>query len=62
MWSDLIVFAEPNIKFGLQFVDRTIHLFAERDAVELVQHGFVEAFANAIGLRALIPAAWNSDS
>jgi hypothetical protein len=27
--------------------------FAERDAVELVQHGFMEAFADAVGLRAL---------
>jgi hypothetical protein len=32
---------------------RRIYLFAECDTVELVQHGFVEAFADAVGLRAL---------
>ncbi len=30
-----------------------IHLFAERDTIELVQHGLMEAFADTIGLRAL---------
>ena len=29
------------------------HLFAERDTVELVEHGLVEAFTDAVGLRAL---------
>jgi TetR/AcrR family transcriptional regulator, transcriptional repressor for nem operon len=41
MWSRLIVFADPQIEIDLQVVDRTIHLFAERDTVELVQHGLV---------------------
>src|SRR5256886_16479656 len=53
MWPRLIVFAKPQIKIGLQLVDRTIHLFAEGDAVELVEHGLVEALADAVGLRAL---------
>src|SRR6266700_1593522 len=52
-WPRLIVFANPQIKIGLELVDRTIHLFAESDAVELVEHGLVEALADAVGLRAL---------
>ena len=53
MWPLLIVLADPQIEIGLQLVDRTIHLFTERDTVELVEHRSVEAFADAVGLRAL---------
>jgi hypothetical protein len=53
MWPLLIVLVDPQIEMGLQLVDRTIHLFAERDTIELVEHGFVEALADAVGLRAL---------
>src|SRR5690242_11144484 len=53
MWPLLIVLMDPQIEIGLQLVDRTIHLFAERDTVELVEHRFVEALADAVGLRAL---------
>ncbi len=53
MWPCLIVLADPQIDVDLQLVDRTIHLFSKRDAVELVEHGFVEALADAVGLRAL---------
>jgi len=53
MWTLLIEVADPQIEIGLQLVDRTIHLFAERDTVELVEHGLVEAFTDAVGLRAL---------
>ena len=53
MWPLLIVLADPQIEISLQFVDRTIHLFPERDTVELVEHRSVEAFADAVGLRAL---------
>src|SRR6186713_298128 len=53
MWPCLIVFADPHIDVDLQLVDRTIHLFSKRDPVELVEHGFVEALADAVGLRAL---------
>ncbi len=44
---------ESDIEIGLQLIDRTIHLFLEGDTVELVQRSFVEAFADAVGLRAL---------
>jgi hypothetical protein len=36
-----------------QLVDRTIHLLAEGDMIELVEYGLVEALADTIGLRAL---------
>src|SRR6516225_6877614 len=53
MWPLLIVLADPQIEIGLQLVERTIHLFAECDTIELVEHGLVEALTDAVGLRAL---------
>ena len=53
MWPRLIIFLNPGIQVGLQLVDRTIHLLAEGDTIELVEHRFVEALADAVGLRAL---------
>jgi hypothetical protein len=53
MWPRLIVFLDPGIQIGLQLVNRTIHLLAERDTVEFVEHGLVKALADAVGLRAL---------
>src|SRR5215203_6328583 len=53
MWPCLIVLSDPQIDVDLQLVDRTIHLFSKRDPVELVEHGLVEALADAVGLRAL---------
>jgi hypothetical protein len=38
MWPLLIVLSNPNIEIGLQHVDRTVHLFAERDTVKFVEH------------------------
>ena len=49
----LVVFGDPRIKIGLQLVDCAVDLFAERNPIELVQDGAMEALANAIGLRAL---------
>ena len=48
-----IVIADPQIEIGLQLVDRMIHLLAEGDTVEFVEHGFVESLSDPIGLRAL---------
>src|SRR3954470_24496759 len=53
MWPFFVVLTDPCIEIDLQFVDRTIHLLAERDTIELVQHGLVEALADAVGLRTL---------
>jgi hypothetical protein len=53
MWPRFIVFLDPGIQIGLQLVDRTIHLLAEGDTLEFVEHGPVEALTGAVGLRAL---------
>ena len=53
MWPRLIVSRDPRIQVGLQLVDRTVHLFAERYTIEFVEHGLVEPFTDAVGLRAL---------
>src|SRR5260221_614172 len=53
MWPPLIIVDESSIEVGLQLRDCPIDLFAEGYPVELVQHGAVEALANAVGLRAL---------
>src|ERR1700730_15031073 len=45
MWPRLVVFADPHIKIGLELVNGTVHLFAERDAIKLMEHGLVEALA-----------------
>ena len=63
MWPHLIVFRDPGIQIGLQLVDRTIHLLAERDTIELVEHRFMEALADSIRLRALgLGAVWSTSS
>ena len=48
MGPRLIVLVNPDIEIGLQLVDETIHLFAERDTVKLIEHGLVEALADAV--------------
>jgi hypothetical protein len=49
-----IVLADPQIQVGLQLVDCTVHLFAERDAVEFVEHSPVEALPDAVGRGLLV--------
>ena len=53
MWPSLIIIDEPSIEVGLQLLNGPVDLFAERDAVELVEQGAMEAFADSVGLRAL---------
>ena len=48
----LVIFGNPGIEVGLQLVDCRVEFFSESDSVELVEHGFVEALADAICLRA----------
>ena len=52
MWPLLVVFRHPLIQIGLQFVKGVVYLFSEGHLVELLQHRFVEAFADAVGLGA----------
>src|SRR6266699_2286843 len=47
MWPRLIVFANPQIKIGLELVDRTILLFAE-DAVGLRALGLGPRMVNVL--------------
>lgn len=54
MWARLIILRYPAIEVGLpQLGDRPVQGFAERHAIELVKHRFVEPLANTICLRAL---------
>src|SRR6185312_6787094 len=53
MRSTIVVFDEPGVEVGLQLVDGVINLLAEGDPVKLVQDSAMEAFADAIRLRAL---------
>lgn len=57
MWAYFVVLPDPGIEIGLQLIDGTIHLLAECDTIEFVQHGLVEALTDAVGLRALGPGA-----
>ena len=53
MRSSLIVFDDPSVEIGLQLVDHPVDLLAESHPIELIQHGAMEALADAVGLRAL---------
>src|ERR1700731_3471989 len=53
MWPFLVVAPDPFIKIGLQGLDRSVELLAERDTIELVEDGLVKALDNAIRLWAL---------
>ncbi len=53
MRAHLVVLCDPRIKVGLQFGDRTVNLFPERNSIELVERALVEALDDAVGLRAL---------
>ena len=48
MRSGLVVFIDPEIKIGLKLSDSVVDPFAERDAVELVEQGLVEALHDTI--------------
>lgn len=51
MSSIIVVINQPFVQIFLEFIQVAIELFAERDLIELLQDGLVEAFANPIGLR-----------
>ena len=50
MRARLVVFGDPGIEIALQLVQRPVDLLAKRHTVKLVEHGFVEALADSIGL------------
>jgi hypothetical protein len=41
-----------RVEVGLELVESAVELLAKRHAVELVEHGLVEALADPVGLRA----------
>ena len=44
----IIELGDPAIEIGLQVLDRSVELLAERDAVELVERRLVEALGLAV--------------
>src|SRR6516162_7380746 len=53
MRPQIVVLDQPGIEVSLQLVDAAVDLLAERDAIELIQYGAMEALTDSIGLRAL---------
>ena len=48
-----VVALEPDIEIRLQLQNAPVKALAKRNLVELIEHRFVEPFADAVGLRAL---------
>jgi hypothetical protein len=56
MWALLIILAKPGVQVGLQLRDGPVNLFAECDAVELVEDGAMEALTDSLsGMMILAP-------
>jgi hypothetical protein len=53
VWALFLILSQPPLQICLEFFSTSIELLAEHKAIELSQEGLVEAFADAIGLRAL---------
>ena len=51
----MIVLGQPGIEVGLQLVDRGVNSLAQRDPMERVEQGLVEALDDAVRPRALRP-------
>lgn len=54
MLALLVVAFDPGFEIPLRLGDGAIDSLAERDPVELVEHGLVETLDDAIGSRALL--------
>jgi hypothetical protein len=48
MGPGLVELAHPEVEVGLQALDHLVELLAEGDAIELIEHGFVEALDDAV--------------
>jgi hypothetical protein len=57
MFSLIVVLVKPDIQIVLQGWYRVVDLPAERDAVELVEHGLVKTLHDPVGLRRSCPGA-----
>ena len=51
MGTVIVVVRQPVIQIGLQLFKSAVNFASERNLIELLQDGFVVAFANAVGLR-----------
>ena len=47
----IVVVIDPKVQILLQLIDVLIDFLAECHLIELLQNGFVEALADAVGLR-----------
>jgi hypothetical protein len=56
MGPGLVELAYPEVEVGLEVLDRLVKLLAEGDAIDLVEHGLVEALNDAV-IRYEIPGA-----
>ena len=50
MRSLLVVLPQPGVQVSLQLLQRAIDLLPEGHAIQLVQHGLVEPFADPVRL------------
>jgi hypothetical protein len=48
MGPGLVELSHPEVEVGLEVLDRLVELLAEGDAIELVEHGLVEALDDAV--------------
>ena len=46
-----VVMLHPSVNVRLEFIQSLIHLFAKSNLVELIENGFMKAFADAVRLR-----------
>ena len=51
MGAFIVVVIDPKVQINLQLINAFIDLLAERYLIELLQNGFVEPLADAVGLR-----------
>ncbi len=57
----VVVVLHPGIEIRLERLYAVVDLTAEGDAVELVEHGFVKALDDTVGLRTARPGAGMAD-
>src|SRR5262249_14456488 len=48
MRPQMVVLDQPGIEISLQLVDAAVDLLAERDAIELIQYGAMEALTDSV--------------
>jgi hypothetical protein len=54
MGSVLIIYFQPRVQIGLEFIERSVDLFTKCDSIKPIQHGFVKPFTDTVGLGLLV--------